>query len=225
MDPEAVSKVAQHCNTKKSAAKLAQESSQHLFLCTMISDLTQKYGPVMRQATVIGVLDQAFDVVVSEFGIEKRVHADQMPIEVSRYSVSRCVGRILMRRAYRITFMTNDRTHSSFTGRRASMSSSSSLRTVATHTFNASRRLQNSMLASWNRQLSRPMLRALSSRMMKLKMAKYLKSLLLLPSLLNRPSLLRGLLQYLKGSRLLVLDIPFRLSKNCKLFQLSSVRI
>lgn len=83
MDPEAVSKVAQHCNTKKAAAKLAQEASQHLYLCTMISDLTQKYGPVMRQATVIGVLDQAFDVVVSEFGIEKRVHADQMPIEVS----------------------------------------------------------------------------------------------------------------------------------------------
>lgn len=85
MDPEAVSKVAQHCNIKKSAAKLAQEGSQHLYLCTMISDLTQKYGPVMRQATVIGVLDQAFDVVVSEFGIEKRVHADQMPIEVSTY--------------------------------------------------------------------------------------------------------------------------------------------
>jgi len=81
MDSEAVSKVAQHCNTKKAAAKLAQEQSQHLFLCTLISDLTQKYGPVRRQASVIGVLDQAFDVVVEDFGIEKRVHVDQMPIE------------------------------------------------------------------------------------------------------------------------------------------------
>lgn len=83
MDPEAVSKIAQHCNTKKAAAKLAQEASQHLYLCTLVSDLTQKYGPVCRQAHVIGVLDQAFDVVVEDFGIEKRVHVDQMPIEVS----------------------------------------------------------------------------------------------------------------------------------------------
>lgn len=46
-------------------------------------DLTVRYGPVVRQATVIGVLDAAFDVVIPEFGIEKRVHVDQMPIKVS----------------------------------------------------------------------------------------------------------------------------------------------
>jgi protein SSD1 len=31
----------------------------------------------------VGVLDAAFDVLVPEFGIEKRVHVDQMPIDVS----------------------------------------------------------------------------------------------------------------------------------------------
>ena len=90
MDSEAVSKVAQHCNNKKAAAKLAQEQSQHLFLCTLIADLTQKYGPVKRQAHVIAVLDQSFDVVVQDFGIEKRVHVDQMPIEVSLAAKSAC---------------------------------------------------------------------------------------------------------------------------------------
>lgn len=49
----------------------------------LISDLTQRYGPVIRQATVVGVLEAAFDVLVPEFGIEKRVHVDQMPIDVS----------------------------------------------------------------------------------------------------------------------------------------------
>ena len=49
----------------------------------MIADLTQRYGPVIRPATVVGVLDAAFDVLVPEFGIEKRVHVDQMPIDVS----------------------------------------------------------------------------------------------------------------------------------------------
>jgi len=69
--------------SKRDSAKLAQEQSIHLFLCVLISDLTHRYGPVIRQAKVINVLDAAFDVYVPEFGIEKRVHVDQMPIDVS----------------------------------------------------------------------------------------------------------------------------------------------
>ncbi|KAI7954609.1 hypothetical protein MJO28_005009 [Puccinia striiformis f. sp. tritici] len=81
MDPESVSKCAQFCNIKKHAARLAEEQSQHLFLCVLIADLTAKYGPVIRSANVIGVWDEAFDVAVPDFGIEKRVHVDQMPID------------------------------------------------------------------------------------------------------------------------------------------------
>jgi len=73
--------VAQQCNIKRDSATLAEEQSAHLFLCVLISDLTTRYGPVVRQAKVIGVLDAAFDVLIPEFGIEKRVHVDQMPIE------------------------------------------------------------------------------------------------------------------------------------------------
>lgn len=81
MDRDAVAKVAQQCNIKRDSATLAQEQSAHLFLCVLISDLTHRYGPVIRQAKVINVLDAAFDVLVPEFGIEKRVHVDQMPID------------------------------------------------------------------------------------------------------------------------------------------------
>lgn len=81
MDPDSVSKCAQHCNVKRSAARLAEDQSQHLFLCVLIADLTAKYGPVVRSATVLGVWDEAFDVAVPDFGIEKRVHVDQMPID------------------------------------------------------------------------------------------------------------------------------------------------
>ncbi|KAL0574675.1 Translational repressor [Marasmius crinis-equi] len=81
MDRDAVAKVAQQCNIKRDSATLAQEQSTHLYLCVLISDLTQRYGPVVRQAKVVGVLDAAFDVLVPEFGIEKRVHVDQMPID------------------------------------------------------------------------------------------------------------------------------------------------
>jgi len=100
MDRDAVAKVTQQCNmyvsrmsqspyshtdlvnSKRDSAILAREQSAHLFLCVLISDLTSRYGPVIRQAKVIGVSDAAFDVFISEFGIEKRVHVDQMPIDV-----------------------------------------------------------------------------------------------------------------------------------------------
>lgn len=81
MDRDAVAKVAQQCNIKRDSAVLAEEQSAHLFLCVLISDLTHRYGPVIRPAKVINVLDAAFDVLVPDFGIEKRVHVDQMPID------------------------------------------------------------------------------------------------------------------------------------------------
>lgn len=81
MDRDAVAKIAQQCNIKRDSARLAQEQSTHLYLCILISDLTHRYGPVIRQAKVVNVLDAAFDVYVPEFGIEKRVHVDQMPID------------------------------------------------------------------------------------------------------------------------------------------------
>ena len=62
MDRDTVAKTAQNCNLKKDGAKLAQEQSAHLFLCLLIQDLTEKYGPVVREANVVNVLDQAFDV-------------------------------------------------------------------------------------------------------------------------------------------------------------------
>ena len=43
---------------------VAGEASQHLFLCAFISDLTTRYGPVIREAKVIGVFDESFDVLV-----------------------------------------------------------------------------------------------------------------------------------------------------------------
>lgn len=81
MDSRKLTKILVY--SKKESAKLAQEQSTHLFLCVLIADLTQRYGPVIRPATVVNVLDAAFDVLVPEFGIEKRVHVDQMPIDVS----------------------------------------------------------------------------------------------------------------------------------------------
>ena len=86
-----------------------------MFLCVLVSNLTSRYGPVVRQAKVIGVLDAAFDVLVPEFGIEKRVHVDQMPIDVcfpNSFLTEDTHGSYV----HRITYMTNTRTPYRFTG-------------------------------------------------------------------------------------------------------------
>ena len=95
---------------------LAQEQSAHLFLCVLISDLTHRYGPVIRQAKVINVLDAAFDVLVPEFGIEKRVHVDQMPIDVRYLSNP---GRLMLTSLSRTTSTMSTRTPCRSTGRTA----------------------------------------------------------------------------------------------------------
>jgi protein SSD1 len=48
-------------------AKLAEDQSTHLYLCMLIHELTEKYGPVVREGRVTGVLDAAFDVVIVSF--------------------------------------------------------------------------------------------------------------------------------------------------------------
>ncbi|ODN85475.1 hypothetical protein L198_07557 [Cryptococcus wingfieldii CBS 7118] len=85
MDRDQVAKAAQQCNMKRQSAKLAEEQSMHLFLCILIHDLTERYGPVVRDARVTSVLETAFDVVIPEFGLEKRVHVDKMPVETAVY--------------------------------------------------------------------------------------------------------------------------------------------
>ncbi|ODQ63488.1 RNB-domain-containing protein [Nadsonia fulvescens var. elongata DSM 6958] len=71
---------AEYCNFKKDSACRAQEQSIHLFLSEIISQLSSNTGQIIRDAIVIQVYESAFDVLIPEFGIEKRVHGDQLPL-------------------------------------------------------------------------------------------------------------------------------------------------
>ncbi|KAK9234689.1 hypothetical protein V1525DRAFT_349735 [Lipomyces kononenkoae] len=85
LDVEALSKLADHCNDRRDAAKRAQEQSIHLFLCEVITNLASSTGQLVRDAIVINVYESAFDVLIPEFGIEKRVHCDQLPLEKAEF--------------------------------------------------------------------------------------------------------------------------------------------
>ncbi|KAG0056775.1 hypothetical protein BGZ83_003393, partial [Gryganskiella cystojenkinii] len=78
---ESCQKSANHCNIKKDAAKLAQEQSSHVYLSVLLHNMTESKGMVVRDAIVVQVLDAAFDVLVPEYGLEKRVYVDQLPLE------------------------------------------------------------------------------------------------------------------------------------------------
>ncbi|KAF8985749.1 hypothetical protein BGZ46_002128 [Entomortierella lignicola] len=81
LNKEACQKSANQCNLKKDAAKLAQEQSNHLYLSVLLRNLTEKKGAVIREAIVVQVMETAFDVIISEYNLEKRLHLDQLPLE------------------------------------------------------------------------------------------------------------------------------------------------
>ncbi|KAF9579141.1 hypothetical protein BGW38_004730, partial [Lunasporangiospora selenospora] len=74
---EACQKTAIHCNIRKDASKSAQEQSSHVYLSVLIRNLTQSKGPVIKDAVVVQVQDASFDVLVPEYGLEKRIYVVQ----------------------------------------------------------------------------------------------------------------------------------------------------
>jgi len=49
--------------------------------------MTATQGPVIRCGIVVNVQSSSFDVVVPEFGIEKRVHLDQLPLVKAEFDL------------------------------------------------------------------------------------------------------------------------------------------
>ncbi|KAI8840873.1 hypothetical protein BC829DRAFT_402975 [Chytridium lagenaria] len=72
---DVVGQIAKRCNERKFSAKDAQDASQHVYLCVYLSLKGGDEG-VFADALVYRVGDRWFDVIVEEFGVEKRVWVD-----------------------------------------------------------------------------------------------------------------------------------------------------
>lgn len=79
-DLESLKATADYCNFKKDCAYNAQEQAVHLLLSQTINEMSGEAGQVLCMGTVIQVYESSFDVFIPEFGIEKRVHGDQLPL-------------------------------------------------------------------------------------------------------------------------------------------------
>lgn len=85
-DLESLAKTAETCNNKKDSAHAAQEQSVHIEACRMMDKKAQEFGgDLISEGIVICVYESAFDVLIPEYGFEKRVHCDQLPLKKAEY--------------------------------------------------------------------------------------------------------------------------------------------
>ncbi|XP_033078317.1 DIS3-like exonuclease 2, partial [Trachypithecus francoisi] len=72
MAPDTLQKQADHCNDRRMASKRVQELSTGLFFAVLVKES----GPLESEAMVMGVLNQAFDVLVLRYGVQKRIYCN-----------------------------------------------------------------------------------------------------------------------------------------------------
>ncbi|GAB7350840.1 hypothetical protein MBLNU459_g1372t1 [Dothideomycetes sp. NU459] len=85
-DVDTLAKTAETCNTKKDSAQAAQEQSVHIESCRMMDRKSQELGEdLVSEGIVLCVYESAFDVLIPEYGFEKRVHCDQLPLKKAEF--------------------------------------------------------------------------------------------------------------------------------------------
>lgn len=82
---ESLKMTAEYCNFKKDCAKASQDQSIHLLLSQTINEMSKKTGQLIVIGKVLQVYESAFDVFLPEFGIEKRVHGDELPLKKAEF--------------------------------------------------------------------------------------------------------------------------------------------
>lgn len=85
-DIDVLAKTAEMCNTKKDSARAAQEQSVHIEACRdMDKTRLNQGGELIAEGIVLCVYESAFDVLIPEYGFEKRVHCDQLPLKKAEF--------------------------------------------------------------------------------------------------------------------------------------------
>ncbi|AMD19207.1 HBR306Cp [Eremothecium sinecaudum] len=87
-DLESLKITSEYCNFKKDCASHAQQQAIHLLLSKTINDMGNAGGQLLVVANVLQVYESSFDVFIPEFGIEKRIHGDQLPLIKAEYDGS-----------------------------------------------------------------------------------------------------------------------------------------
>jgi len=85
-DIESLVKTTESCNTKKDSAQNAQEQSVHIESCRIMDKKREDLGEdLISEGIIVCVYESAFDVLIPEYGFEKRVHCDQLPLKKAEF--------------------------------------------------------------------------------------------------------------------------------------------
>jgi protein SSD1 len=85
-DIDSLVKITESCNTKKDSAQNAQEQSVHIEQCRIMDKKREELGEdLISEGIVLCVYESAFDVLIPEYGFEKRVHCDQLPLKKAEF--------------------------------------------------------------------------------------------------------------------------------------------
>ena len=85
-DVENLVKTADACNNKKDSAQAAQEQSVHIDSCRIMDKKRAALGSeFISEGVVLCVYESAFDILIPEYGFEKRVHCDQLPLKKAEF--------------------------------------------------------------------------------------------------------------------------------------------
>lgn len=82
---DALKVTCDYCNFKKDCARAAQEQAIHLLLCQTVNNMARSTGQVLCTGVVLQAYESSFDVYLPEFGIEKRVHGDTLPLRKAEF--------------------------------------------------------------------------------------------------------------------------------------------
>ena len=85
-DVDSLIKTAEASNNKKDSAQAAQEQSVHIDSCRIMDKKREASGSeFISEGIVLCVYDSAFDILIPEYGFEKRVHCDQLPLKKAEF--------------------------------------------------------------------------------------------------------------------------------------------
>lgn len=87
-DDQEAQQIALECNRNRDAAKNAQDMSSQLYLAHYLHKLQKTKGAIIRSAVVVQVYSEAVDIIVPEYGIEKRIHVDSLPVHQHKFNTN-----------------------------------------------------------------------------------------------------------------------------------------
>lgn len=102
-------KIAFECNTKKDAAKNAQDSDIMIYLCRYLTMMEKLNGPVYTKADVITVSKETYEVCVPEYGLEKRIHLKDLPVSGFDFDKTKLSLNIFWKRGVPVTMRNEEK--------------------------------------------------------------------------------------------------------------------